>query len=187
MRVFIAINFTLEMKHAIVQSIQSLKKCSVSGNYTSHDNLHLTLAFLGEVSKERIGDIIKVMHQTAEFSESMDITIHGLGKFINRGGCLYWLGVKENRALQKMQKDLVLNLKEDGFQVDDKPFKPHITLGRKCVMRRDFDEKSFGEKIAPMLMRVTAISLMLSEQKQGKVTYTELERIRLRVTKKEIP
>ena len=179
MRLFIALNLTLEVKDVISYTIQNLKKWSVSGNYTPPENLHLTLAFLGEVSYEGMGDIIKSMHQTAEYRESMDITLHGFGKFVNRGGYLYWLGVKENQALQKMQKDLVSALKKDGFQVDDKPFKPHITLGRKCVMRPGFDEKSFGEKIAPMFMKVTAISLMLSEQRQGKVIYTELEKAKL--------
>ncbi len=48
MRLFVAINFSKDVKNALLAAIDELKGQAVSGNFTSPDNLHLTLAFIGE-------------------------------------------------------------------------------------------------------------------------------------------
>ncbi|MDR1042323.1 MAG: RNA 2',3'-cyclic phosphodiesterase, partial [Clostridiales Family XIII bacterium] len=48
MRLFIAINFSEEIKDALCETIADLRDASRRGRYTHRDNLHLTLAFIGE-------------------------------------------------------------------------------------------------------------------------------------------
>lgn len=48
MRLFIAIQLSDEMKKALVACMHDLKKQGVEGNYVPAQNLHLTLAFIGE-------------------------------------------------------------------------------------------------------------------------------------------
>ena len=48
MRLFIAIPLSEEMKKALVTCMHDLKKQGVEGNYVPAQNLHLTLAFIGE-------------------------------------------------------------------------------------------------------------------------------------------
>nr|WP_308570231.1 RNA 2',3'-cyclic phosphodiesterase [uncultured Prevotella sp.] len=55
MRIFIAIRFTRSFKTSIEDAQNALQGYGVSGNYTCPENLHLTLAFIGET--ERITDI----------------------------------------------------------------------------------------------------------------------------------
>lgn len=180
MRLFIAINFTQEVKEQLCQTIQDLSKEAVSGNFTRTSNLHLTVAFLGEVSSNRIRDIRKVMNQTIMGRDEFEIELSGLGKFINQGEFLYWCGIRENETLDKLQQSLIQGLKANEFSVDDKPFKPHITLGRRCRMNSNFDEKEFTKKISLINMKVTTIDLMKSEHKEGKLTYTSVAEVKLK-------
>ncbi len=47
MKLFIAINFTPEIKTNLLKIIQQIKQNSVGGNFTLKDNLHVTIAFIG--------------------------------------------------------------------------------------------------------------------------------------------
>ena len=59
MRLFIAINFSPSFKKAILSSAQQLRDRGVRGNFTREENLHLTLAFIGE--SDRVNDIRGVL------------------------------------------------------------------------------------------------------------------------------
>ena len=48
MRLFIAIRLSDEMKKALINCMHDLKKQGVEGNYAPAQNLHMTLAFIGE-------------------------------------------------------------------------------------------------------------------------------------------
>lgn len=54
MRLFTAITFDTSSKDRLSRHIAALKKSGAEGNFTRHDNLHLTLAFIGET--ERIAE-----------------------------------------------------------------------------------------------------------------------------------
>ena len=179
MRVFIAIDFTPEIKNHLNDMVQDLKEECVTGRFTRSENMHLTLAFLGEVPFERIQDIVEVMKQVVLHQTAFEIEIGGLGKFIRQGEALYWCGIKENVALAKLQHELVTKLKAKDVWVDEKPFKPHITLARRCTVKNTMNEEAFSANIVPMLMKVTQISLMESKQIEGKLTYRSLEEVRL--------
>lgn len=183
MRLFIAINFTEEVKRQLYKTIQDLKKQSKRGNFTRIENMHLTLAFLGEVPSERVMDLTELMQKSVAGHLSFSLEVNGFGKFVTRGERLYWCGITENKALVELQKEIVSRLNLNGFTVDDKPFKPHITLGRRCLMKKDFQEKEFGEAITPVEMKVEKIELMLSEHIEGKLTYTSLGEVKLKKEK----
>ena len=48
MRLFIAIRLSDDMRRALLAAQDALRKRGVRGNYTKPENLHLTLAFIGE-------------------------------------------------------------------------------------------------------------------------------------------
>ena len=52
MRLFIAINFDEETKQSIIAVQRRLREWG-RGNFSHPENLHLTLAFLGETAPER--------------------------------------------------------------------------------------------------------------------------------------
>lgn len=178
MRLFIAINFTDEVKDMLYQTILKLRNQSISGNFSRKENMHLTLAFLGEVSESHVNDIKTAMDKIDK--NSFNLEISGLGNFRNRGEKLYWIGVENNPDLSGAHEVLTDVLKKYGIAFDDKPFKPHITLGRRCVMKDDFSESDFRKNVVDISMIVSAISLMKSEQIYGKLKYSEIYKTTLK-------
>ena len=51
MRLFIAINFNDYIKNELCSVMENLKKYTLRGRFTSRENLHLTIVFIGETNK----------------------------------------------------------------------------------------------------------------------------------------
>ena len=61
MRLFVAIEFDEKTKSKMIDVQDQLRAAVLHGNFSRPENLHLTLAFLGEVPEERVGGIIRAM------------------------------------------------------------------------------------------------------------------------------
>ena len=109
MRLFIAIQLPDEMKKALVACMHDLKKQGVEGNYVPAQNLHLTLAFIGEYDDpagvKRVLESVPLPPFRLSLSEK--------GNF----GNLLWAGVKGNQKLKTYVKDLREALKEADIPV----------------------------------------------------------------------
>ena len=70
MRLFVAILLSDEMKKSLVQCMHDLKKQGVQGNYVPAQNLHMTLAFIGEYDNPgKVKDVIKRVSLIREILE----------------------------------------------------------------------------------------------------------------------
>lgn len=170
LRLFISINFDDRMKDSLYGCIQRLKEGSVRGNFTRRENLHLTLAFLGETSKA--GSAKQAMDDAA--GEPFELSIGGFGRFPRSGGDIYWIGVKNSEELSVINSRLGKTLRREGFVLETREFKPHLTLGREVVPAPGFDRGAFAQSVPPMSMKVEKISLMKSDRLNGRLTYTEI-------------
>lgn len=178
MRLFIAILFEEKNKETLYELTQKLRSKTLLGNTTRRDNLHLTLAFIGEVPDSAYKKVCAVMDVLR--SEPFTLTFSEFGKFAQQDEKLYWLGAQHCEALNSLQKQLTGALEANQIPVDKKPFKPHITLGRRMVMAEDFSENEFAAQIVPVVQKVKAISLMKSERIDGKLTYTQIYQRKLK-------
>lgn len=170
MRLFVALNFPDDVKDSLVQSIDRLRGDSVRGNFTRRENLHLTLAFLGELpGTERV---VKAMNRVR--AQSFPLALSGYGKFKRDGGDIYWVGVENNPSLNALYDGLWTELAKEGFQPEQRAFRPHLTLGREVVVKSGFQLKEFAESLPLLRMDVEKISLMKSERIGGRLTYTEV-------------
>ena len=161
MRLFIAIQLSDPMKKALVNMMHELKKQGVEGNYVPAQNLHMTLAFIGEYDDPaRIKEVISRV-PVPEFRMSLS----DMGNF----GNILWAGVKGNQKLKAYVKDLRSALDVEGIPYDRDKFVPHITLIRKYTAKR-----SYKVSMPKAEMMVKRASLMKSEQKNGKPVYKEL-------------
>lgn len=161
MRLFIAIQLSDPMKKALVNLMHELKKQGVEGNYVPAQNLHMTLAFIGEYDDPaRIKEVISRV-PVPEFRMSLS----DMGNF----GNILWAGVKGNQKLKACVKDLRSALDAEGIPYDRDKFVPHITLIRKYTAKR-----SYKVSMPKVEMMVKRASLMKSEQKNGKPVYKEL-------------
>ena len=161
MRLFIAIRLSDEMKKALVTCMHDLKKQGVEGNYVPAQNLHMTLAFLGEYDDPaKVKDVIRKV-PLPEFR----LSLSEKGNF----GNILWAGVKGNQKLKTYVKDLRAALAEEGIPFNREKFVPHITLIRKVSAK-----KPYQVHLPKADMTVKKASLMRSEQKNGKMVYKEL-------------
>jgi len=164
MRLFIAINFSPQTRSKIALVQNNLKAKSIKGNFTRIENIHLTLAFLGEIEPLEVENLINIM-KTIKF-DPFELEIDELGTF---GRALWYCSVKQSHPLKTLQSNLNKLLKDNNFPTDDRPYKPHITIARNLILN-DQIFKPF-ELIKE---RVTALSLMESIRINGKLTYIEL-------------
>jgi 2'-5' RNA ligase len=180
MRLFIAALFNEEVKASLHDTTLRLKSLAKGGTFTDPENLHLTINFIGETN--RLEEVKNAMKQALDKAdgENFTLSIRGFGKFKRDDGDIYWIGIEKDATLWRIQKELVKELKEAGFfDIDDRKYKPHLTIGRRITVGKDFADKEFEAGINPMQMEVSGISLMKSERVQGKLTYTEIYHIGL--------
>ena len=161
MRLFIAIQLSEKMRKALVSCLHDMKKQGVEGNYVPAQNLHLTLAFIGEYrDPEQVKRILASVPLPA-----FRLALSEKGNF----GNILWAGVKGNQKLKTYVRDLRAALKNAGIPFEDDRFTPHITLIRKVSARSPYQVH-----LPKAEMEVKRASLMKSETKNGKVTYREV-------------
>jgi len=161
MRLFIAIGLDESIQDALAGIQSSLRSARVGGNYTKIENLHLTLAFIGEYGDpDRVLDVMR----TVPF-EPIPIQLEGFGSF----GDLYWCGLARKDELTAYVKRLRRALAEAGIPFDRKRFSPHITLLRRAT----FDRLP-GVTVPEASMTAEKVSLMRSERGKNGMIYTEL-------------
>ena len=164
MRLFIAIRFPENVLAELARIQREMKKQGVTGNFSRAENLHLTLAFLGEVKAPReVGEAMKAVEVPP-----LELTLGESGRF--RG--LYWAGLEENQTLSSYTEALRAELKERGIWFDEKAFRPHITLVRRA--RYEGEGPMPQVPVRKESFEVQKVSLMKSENIGGKLTYTEI-------------
>ena len=160
MRLFIAVRLSAGMKDALAHAQKELYDCGVRGCFTAEENLHLTLAFIGEVP-----DAQPVLDTLSELDFApFAIALEGMGCF----GDLWWAGLRESAALEALARKVRRALAEREIPFDRKRFSPHITLIRKA------SGKLPGILLRPASMTVSAVSLMRSDRGKKGMIYTEL-------------
>ncbi len=160
MRLFIAVRLSDEMQLTLINTMHSLKKAGVRGNYVPKQNLHLTLAFIGETKE---AEAVKEALRQVKY-KPFRLSFSEMGTF----GDLLFAGLKGNQGLSAAVKAVRAALSDAGIAYDGKKFVPHITLIRKMSGKWQTAPAPKGE------MTVKSISLMKSETKDGKRIYTEV-------------
>ena len=164
MRLFIAIQLNEEMRRLTGDIQDDYRRMAVRGNYTPPENLHLTLAFIGEYDDpQQVLDALENVSYKP-FRIRMD-----------RTGCfddLYWIVIEDDPHLENLVKQIRHALADAGIPFDKKRFRAHITFLRKAAIPR-------GGKVAPMKiepadMLVGEFSLMCSTRGKHGMIYTEL-------------
>ena len=172
MRLFIAIMLSDDMKKAVTGTMHELKKADVRGSYVPAQNLHVTLAFIGEtkdhvtlafIGETKDASAVKTAMQTLS-CKPFRMAFAEMGVFDN----LLWVGIKGNQGLNKLAKYVGTALDEAQIPYDRKKFVPHVTIIRNMG--------GPWKKVSPPKadMTVKKVSLMKSEQKNGKQVYTEI-------------
>jgi 2'-5' RNA ligase len=130
-RLFLAINLPPEVRREIEAATASLRECAPDIAWVAEARLHLTLKFLGEQPEERVAEIQDAMAAVASRHREIMMTLAGVGAFPNfRRARVVWLGVTQDPRLELLHHDLEVACERLGFELEGRPFRPHLTLAR---------------------------------------------------------
>lgn len=178
MRLFIAIGFSEENKQQLSAIATTIKRHASRSRQVEQENYHLTLAFIGE--SDDTEDIIDIMDTVAEKCHPFTLETAQTGRFRRPGGDVCWIGFAKNNELLIMQRMLASALREKGFDIEDRPYHPHLTLLREAVLPGDFPDSCFINSLPILSQAVSEILLIKSERIKGKLVYTSLYNVSIK-------
>lgn len=125
MRLFTAI----ELPRRLTSELARIQQGVPGARWVSPENMHITLAFLGEVdggqAEDLVGELARVDRPSFELSPT------GAGQFSGGAGVkALWMGVGPEAPLIDLQADVARACKRAGFPPERRTFRPHITLAR---------------------------------------------------------
>ncbi len=99
--------------------------------WASAFHVHVTLHFFGEVSVDKLPEILKTARQTASRFKKIPLSLTSPGVFPDAERAkILWLGVSAPPDLAALQAELENTLKKSGFPCEDRAFRAHATVGR---------------------------------------------------------
>lgn len=188
MRSFIALEFNKKLKDKLFSIQNSIKKEAIKGSLVFYNNFHLTLKFLGDIKLDDEKEIEKILKKISTEFNPIHLTLDGLGFFKgNKNIRVLWLGIRgDTKSLSNIHRRLEDEMVKIGFKRDKRSFKPHITLARRIVLKKDFNEvKDKLNKEKDYDFTLGKINLMKSEEIMGKRMYIPLKSYRLKKTTTE--
>jgi RNA 2',3'-cyclic 3'-phosphodiesterase len=184
MRCFIAIEIPSEIKSAFIELQNDLRIAEADVAWTNPDNVHLTLKFLGEIDKKLISEVEKVCLETIADMRPFNLSINGTGFFPNaRHPRVLWVGLGgEVERLEQLQEHLDERLGGIGFDIEEKDFQPHLTVGRIRSNKnlRELLTRSGGYTLPAFSFAVEEIVLMKSDLLPSGACHTELARAKMK-------
>ena len=130
-------------------------------------NLHVTLAFVGEVPSERIDALCAIGASVAASAVPFALTLDCTGTF--RGTGIAWAGASSTPpSLAQLASNLADALAAQDFAVERRAFSPHVTLARRC------NAPGLANLAAPIAWTVTRLALDASEPGSGASRYRRL-------------
>ncbi len=131
-RTFVAIPLTEEVRRGIGNAVEALRPWARGIRWVPLENLHLTLRFLGGVEEERLLEVHQAVAAAVEEIAPFALRTGGFGAFPERGRPrVLWVALEGDlENLRKLQGRVETELVQRGFPGEDRPFSPHLTVGR---------------------------------------------------------
>ncbi|MTH45160.1 RNA 2',3'-cyclic phosphodiesterase [Intestinirhabdus alba] len=139
-----------------------------AGRPVAADNLHLTLAFLGEVSAEKRRALTQLAGRIRQ--PGFTLRLDDAGQWPRSG--IVWLGPRRSpRGLLQLADMLRAQAARSGCYQSPRPFHPHITLLRDVGQALAIPPPGFSWSFP-----VREFALYASAFSRGRTRYTQLQR-----------
>jgi 2'-5' RNA ligase len=186
-RVFVALEITDEVRERIGTVQQRLKAVGAHVGWVLPENIHLTVAFLGDVFESVLPVLAVGLDEAVAAIPAFTLTVQGLGTFgPPRVPRVVWAGMAAPPpGIFKLHEAVAGVLKASGIAVEDRPFAPHLTLGRVRSPKgagaltselASIKNTAFGD------VRVVRLLLMRSHLEQPRARYSVLHASSLKGT-----
>lgn len=156
-RLFTAIELPEEIVEALVRH-QPARGAGIRP--ARREQMHLTLYFIGKADTDAVHAALSRVQ-----ARRFEVTIAALGMFSRRGRpAALWAGVEHSDALLALHGAIGDALSADGFALESRPYRPHVTLAR---LKPDADREQIkpflrGAAIDPLSFRVARFALIAS-------------------------
>ena len=184
MRAFLGVGLPAGVREAVASEIAQVRGLHAPVAWTAPKNLHITLNFLGEIAPERVPLVEREMRSVASGIDPFSLTAEGGGAFPGtRNPRVLWVGFLEPLDLvRQLQQNMEDALSRAGFPRENRPFHPHITVGRS----RGALPPAWGERFVQALsgknfgvVPVSSFTLYESRPGSGGAVYTPVCDFRL--------
>jgi RNA 2',3'-cyclic 3'-phosphodiesterase len=191
-RTFIAVELDPTLKQAIAGVQDTLKRelhrltPGVRMQWVRTDSIHLTLKFLGDIEKSQVGDILQALENAGHDHAPFSVDVQGFGVFPDlRGPRVLWVGFSGHTdRLINLAGSVDAELASLAFDVDPKPYTPHLTLARvkdqsRAIGKALADSGVMRDATQRGTLSIQAVALMKSEHAPSGSIYSRLGLIRL--------
>lgn len=191
MRLFVAVEVAEPVIESLMRAVDGLKRRAAhvapraKMTWATAERLHVTLSFIGQATEDRAAAVITALG-TSLAAAPFDLVVSGCGVFPDRGRPrVVWAGVVSGRTqLITLQQMVADRLAAVGIEPEQRPYQPHLTLGRvrdaaglrPAALLEGFAAAPFGTS------HVRAITLFESRLSPKGPTYVPLHRTALTET-----
>lgn len=129
MRLFIAIQLPPDVAE---RAFRLLPATPPAFRRVQPENLHVTLAFLGETPESRLPDVAAAAEDAARAVRRFNLVFDHAGRFPERGRPrVVWLGIADGLpSVERLGEGVYRALRESALDFEDRPLSPHVTLAR---------------------------------------------------------
>ena len=182
-RVFVAVGISAEAREQLIGAVERIRQEIPQGiQWANPDGMHLTLKFLGNIPSVAVGPLLECLEPVASQAKPFPLQLDGLGMFPNRRKPrVLWAGVSGDldalSGLQQASEDAINAL---GYPPEQRPFRPHITLGRPRRSVSDAHLSRIGSVVSVTIppsqvgWQVESVDVMQSELHPSGARYTVL-------------
>ena len=183
-RTFIALELDESLQAYLSRVIQRMAQELPNLHWVDPVGIHLTLAFLGELTGEQLAEATRAAELAACVVPPFDYRLSHPGVFgPPRQPRVIWIGIDEpSGKLLQVHRALNSELEQRSFEVDKRPFSPHFTLCRiKTPLKPDEQQRlqhliAARNVVSPTpIYHVRHLSVMKSELSRTGARYTALK------------
>ena len=126
-----ALNLPDGVRKALWAAAAPIRQLGLPVKWMPPEGIHVTLKFLGEVADAREPELRAALGRAAAGIPALPLVVGGFGAFpaLDRPRII-WAGLEPDRALEGLQRRVEQEFAPLGFPPEDRPFRPHLTLGR---------------------------------------------------------
>lgn len=170
MRLFVALPTAPQLRVGLVPVVDDLRERFDRLRWSRPEGWHVTLAFLGEVAAERVGEVADVLDREVAGVAPFELRSAGAGRF---GRGVLWLGVDSDPAgrVTELGERVQAGIETAGLPVERRPVHPHVTLARGGK-RRVTDGLVAEVAVAEVAWSADRIELWSSRLGSGPARYT---------------
>lgn len=182
-RSFIAVDIPAGVQEALGQVEDQLRERlpETPIRWVEPEKIHLTLKFLGDVSRENLDMVKKILSSEVAKRQAMEIGIGGIGAFPKmRHPRVVWVGVEAPEELHALRRGIEDGVARLGYDYDKYDFTPHLTLGRVSRKASSREVRNVGKVLHDFqvgfigVTRVDEVHIYRSDLQPEGAVYTRL-------------